>query len=458
MRVTTSTRSFWWLWRWREVRAAEQRAGADGEERRGSARALATKIEMAKQSPIFETPFETYTSSEVIGEGGPGRVYAVTNSAGHVFALKCLAPDRVTSERIKRFKNEIEFCQRHNHPNIIRVIDTGATLMKGVKCPFYVMKRYSGTLRTLMGKLKPDEIMRLFSQILDGVEAAHLGRVWHRDLKPENVLWNDHDNSLLVADFGIAHFEEEEIYTAVETKVAARMANFQYSAPEQRLRNAKVDHRADIFALGLILNELFTGEVLQGAGYKRIGDVNADYRYLDELVEPMIQQNPGNRPDSIETIKKELIGRKNAFVALQRYDESMKQVVSASEPPDFEPIRIVGLDYTGGVLKLKLSRNVPMGWAEEFNHPRGGHAAIMGYGPEMFNIGGDTASIGARESEKLIQDIVNYAKQYVDAANRGYVDRIRDLARKEEQQKRAALIKQVAEAELRKNILSNVKL
>jgi serine/threonine protein kinase len=309
-----------------------------------------------------------------------------------------------------------------------------------------------------MGNLMPDKIMTLFSQILNGVEAAHLANVWHRDLKSENVLYEQRENRVLVADFGITHFEEEEIYTAVETKLADRLANFQYSAPEQRVRNAKVDHRADIFALGLILNELFTGEILQGAGYKKIADITNNHAYLDDLVELITQQNPTNRPDSIEKIKKELIGRKNTSVALQQYDESKKQVVSATEPPEFEPIQIVSFDYQSGVLKLALSRNIPPGWAQEFQTPRGGHSAIMGYGPERFAIKGDTASIGVRGDERFIQDIINNAKDYVNAANRGYVQEMRARAKKEEQQQRAALEKQVAEAEMRKNILSKIKL
>ena len=293
---------------------------------------------MAKKSLVFETPFETYTSSGVLGEGGSGYVHSVTNSSGDLFALKYLNPDRITSEKLKRFKNEIEFCQRSNHQNIIRLIDTGSAVINDVKCPFYVMKRYSGTLRSLMREMPPEDVIRKFAQLLDGVEAAHLVKVWHRDLKPENVLWSDHENILVVADFGIAHFEEEEIYTAVETHVAARMANFQYSAPEQRIRNSSVDHRADIFALGLILNELFTGEIIQGAGYKKIGDLYAGYGYLDGIVEAMIQQKPEKRPQSIDAIKRELIGRKNESVALQKYDEVRQQVVKTAEPPEFEPI------------------------------------------------------------------------------------------------------------------------
>lgn len=421
---------------------------------------------MAKKETIFETPFEIYTSLEIIGEGGSGRVYSVTNSESEKFALKCLAHERITVERLKRFKNEIGFCQRNIHPNIIRVIDTGFTLVSDVRCPFYVMKHYSGTLRTHMDKLKPEEVLQLFSQILDGVEAAHIKEVWHRDLKPENVLWDSDKNNLVVADFGIAHFEEEEIFTAVETKVAAKMANFRYSAPEQRDRDANVDHRADIFSLGLILNEMFTGEVLQGAGYKNIGEVNSEYAYLDDVVEPMIQQAPENRPASIEEIKKELIGRKNEFVALQRYDEVKDQVVDVAEPPEFEPIKIVKFDYVGENLVIKLNRNAPPGWVHEFRNPHGGYGSIQGYGPHQFAINSDVINIHIQSHriyseeyiQKLIQQILDFVKQYVDSANKGYLLSLAERARSDEAEKTAALEKRVAEAKLRKNILSNVKL
>jgi len=413
---------------------------------------------MAYKLPVFETPFETYQATKVIGEGGAGRVYETTNTSGEIFAIKCLAPERVTSEKLKRFKNEIGFCQRQDHENIVRIIDAGAIFIKGVKCPFYVMKRYSGTLRTHMEDMQPDGALHAFAQIVNGVEAAHLLGVWHRDLKPENVLWNDNGNLLVIADFGIAHFEEDEIYTAVETKIAARMANFQYSAPEQRVRGAQVDHRADIFSLGLMLNELFTREIPQGAGFKRIEEINADYGYLDDIIDAMVQQNPQNRPESVGEIKKELIGRKNAFVALQRLDKTKKQVVSSTEPPGFKPITLTSFDYEGGTLTLSLSNNVPPGWTQEFQDPRGGHSFIHGYGPEYFQIRGNNASISIHEDENLIQQVVNNAKEYVAAANRGYVEQLREHAAQEERRLRAEYEKKVAEAELRKNILSKVKL
>ncbi len=413
---------------------------------------------MASKLPIFETPFESYQALKLLGEGGAGRVYEASDSAGNTVAIKYLVPERISAEKQKRFKNEISFCQKQDHGNILQILDTGVTYIRETKCPFYVMPLYSGTLRSRMANIQPNSVLTFFSQILDGVEAAHLMGVWHRDIKPENVLWSDEGNQFVVADFGIAHFEEDEIYTAVETKVASRMANFQYSAPEQRTRGEQVDHRADIFSLGLILNELFTGEIPQGTGYKRISDVDQEYSYLDEMVESIIQQQQENRPNSIEEIKKELIGQKNAFVALQRLEETKNHVVKENEPPEFEDIYITGIDYSNGILTLALSKNVPPGWSQEFQQPRDGHSSVMGYGPENFQFGVDQVTIRVREDANFVQKIVDHAKNYVSAANRGYIEQLREKGRQKEMKQREQYEKEVAEATLRKNILSRVKI
>ena len=91
----------------------------------------------------------------------------------------------------------------------------------------------------------------MFSKILDGVEAAHLRQIFHRDLKPENIPINPASGELVVADFGVAHFEEDDLIDSVQTKVGERLGNFEYAAPEQRRPGQVVDHRADIYSLGL---------------------------------------------------------------------------------------------------------------------------------------------------------------------------------------------------------------
>jgi len=145
------------------------------------------------------------------------------------------------------------------------------------RLPFYVMPLYDSSLRKLMeGGVSPGDVLKLFNDILDGVEAAHLQNVFHRDLKPENLLVEMPGRRIVVADFGIAHFEEEDLFTAVKTG-DERLANYRYSAPEQRTPGGSVDHRADIFALGLILNEMFTGELAQGTAHKLVAAADPNF-------------------------------------------------------------------------------------------------------------------------------------------------------------------------------------
>lgn len=257
---------------------------------------------------IFETLSNTYRSLDVIGQGGAGIVHRVIDQDEKELALKILCREPLTREAVKRFKNEIRVCERLDHPNITKVLDRGFSLEGEQKLPFYVMRLYGTTLRK---KMKTDwsvaERLMCFSRILDGVEAVHGYDVFHRDLKPENILIDEADDAVVVADFGIAHVAEELLFTLIETKKDEKLANFQYAAPEQRARGKVVDRRADIFALGLILNELFTGEIPQGTGYKRVVTAMSDYGDLDGLVEQMIQQEPDRRPQSIEDVKKQIV-------------------------------------------------------------------------------------------------------------------------------------------------------
>jgi hypothetical protein len=256
---------------------------------------------------IFKTAFSTYTAGRVLGEGGTGRVYEALDGDGAKWALKCLKPENVTESRCKRFKNEMAFCKENKHPNIIKVDDWGLTEVAGQEVPFYIMPLYPKTLRHLMRDgIDSNVILALFRQILDGIEAAHKQGVWHRDLKPENLLYDPDSRRVVIADFGIAHFAEHLLQTTIQTGPQERLANFQYAAPEQRTRS-KVDHRADIYALGLILNEMFTGQLLQGTGHKTIGSIAPAYARIDVAVDRMVRQSPAERPQSIAEVR-QLLG------------------------------------------------------------------------------------------------------------------------------------------------------
>ncbi|MFA7254551.1 MAG: serine/threonine-protein kinase [Candidatus Omnitrophota bacterium] len=409
-----------------------------------------------KNPKSFETACGDYSVVSVIGEGGAGRVFLVRDHSGKEMALKCLYPELITTERRKRFKNEIDFCQRECHENLIRVIDSGLMICADGKTPFYVMPFFPMTLRALIEKRIPsDKVLPIFNQILNGVEAAHLLGVTHRDLKPENILYDPNRDLIVVADFGIAHFEEDVLATTVETQPASKMANFSYAAPEQRSKGSNVDLRVDIYALGLILNEMFTTKVPHGTGYQKIETVAPSYTYLDSLIEIMIQQSPGARPSNIEDIKKGLIGRKNSFVVLQHLDAKKHEVVLASTPQQFTPIKLKGVDWSKGMLLFELDQVPPRKWIELFQNPSG-YSAIYGYGPSAIGFQKNTAMI--RIEERLAQQIVNHFKEYLNSANREYQKHLSTEAAQRELEQRRQLEQEIAEAETRGRILKNVKI
>ena len=318
------------------------------------------------------------------------------------------------------------------------------------------MPRLAETLRGLMNRsINADQVLPLFAQVLDGVEAAHLLGVIHRDIKPENILHHPHESRLLIADFGIAHFEEEELFTAVESKQNDRLANFLYAAPEQRVRNALVDRRADIFALGLLLNEMFTGAVPQGAGYRTISSVAPAFSYLDPIVESMIQQEPSRRPNSIDEVKKGLLKRQNEFIALQRLDEKKREVVPAYQPDEVAPIDIGNIDWDGETLTIKLTRVPEQGWVNRFQQPLEGYSAVSGKGPQAFRFNDNKAQI--RSPERQVQALVEHFANYLGMATRGYQRDLQAAADTRRAQEQERLRREQVMAEARTRVLRNLK-
>jgi serine/threonine protein kinase len=263
---------------------------------------------------------------------------------------------------------------------------------------------------------------------------------------------------LLIADFGIARFEEEDLFTAIETKDTARLANFQYAAPEQRGRGNEVDNRTDIYALGLILNEMFTNEVPYGTGYKTIESRVPDYQYLDSLVTEMLRQSPLERPSSIEIIKGELIGRKNAFIEKQKISKLKQTVVKESDLDDpliLDPPRIVNFDYERDNLILFFNKPLNHNWIQAL-YRMGSYSSLMGKGPEAFSISGNKATINARENE--IQDIINHFKNWIPIANRRYEEKLRSDIKEDAERERQRIAREIAEREQRERILKNIKI
>lgn len=415
-------------------------------------------VTMLKNKLTFETTFGLYVVDELLGEGGAGRVFGGIGPDGAV-AVKVLAEERASSDKRRRFKNEISFLARSRHPNIVPVLDHGVSRGSPVNGPFYIMPRYDGSLRNLMHQGIPaPEVLALFAQILDGVEAAHLQGVIHRDLKPENILWDGSQRKLAIGDFGIARFNEDLIATLVDTAPSQRLANFQYAAPEQRIPRATVTHLADIYALALILSEMFTGAVPLGTGYKLIASVDKQFEFLDPLVAKMLAQAPGERPGTIGDLKGLIQRYRTEAVSLQRISKIDGRVIAANtvdEPLAHEPPRLIQADWDRGLLILTLDRPVNPQWIEALQN-LGSYSSVMGKPPAAFSFNGAKTMVNAMEHE--VQAVIDHFKTWLPRATETLRQRLEDAARRSDQQQREQHRRDRDEEEKRLRVLRNIQI
>lgn len=395
-----------------------------------------------KQPVAVETAFASYSLTEVLGEGGAGRVYGGVGPDGPI-AIKVLSEKTATTEKKRRFKNEIAFLSRNKHPNIVTVTDYGVAKTGSIAGPFYVMKRFDGSLRDLLrDKLSPKNKLDAFSKILDGVEAAHMQGVTHRDLKPENILVARASSELAVADFGIASFTADLLITAVETGPTQRMANFQYAAPEQRISGRVVGQPADIYALAMILNEMFTQNIPHGTDYQLIGQVQKEFGFLDAVVAKALKQNPSERYGSVAELKTAIALHHSEFLSLQKISKIDATVIPASEvdePLARVPPRVVGAEWDDNFLVLKLDRRVTPEWIDALRDI-GSYTSVRGAEPHAFQFQGDTARV--RVGPDSAQMVLDYFKEWLPRATQRLDYNLRNAARLKEQELREKLARE----------------
>ncbi len=196
-----------------------------------------------------------YVDGRELGRGGFGKVCECARAEdGGVFAKKVLTDD--TPEIVRRFQREVRILSALDHPRIIKVVAHHLS-----EPPlWYVMPCYSRSLRDLIDVIKndPPRVNRIFAAILEGVEYAHSQGIVHRDLKPENILLNS-DDDVVISDFGLGLELDRE--TTRLTFTGRGMGTFDYMAPEQMQDAKRASPRSDVFSLGQILFEMYTGNV-----------------------------------------------------------------------------------------------------------------------------------------------------------------------------------------------------
>lgn len=229
-----------------------------------------------------------------------GAVYKVRQkSLDRIVALKIFLVRDEHPQFEERFLREARTLARLSHPNIVTVFDFG----QRDDCHFLLMEYVDGlNLRQVSQgtRLSAQHALQLVPQLCDALQFAHDNGVVHRDIKPENVLM-DQQGNLKIADFGLAKLTGNNVGTAL-TQTQQVMGTINYMAPEQREKPTEVDHRADIYSLGVVIYELLTGELPLGRFQPPSKKVHVDVR-LDEVVLRALEKEPELRYQNASEFK-----------------------------------------------------------------------------------------------------------------------------------------------------------
>jgi serine/threonine protein kinase len=259
--------------------------------------------ELAKDFPQLEI-------LEFIGQGGMGAVYrARQKQLDRMVALKILPPEVATGPGFaERFTREARALAKLNHPHIVTLYEFGQT--DGLF--YFLMEFVDGVnLRQLLNasRMAAKEALAIVPQICDALQFAHEKGIVHRDIKPENILLNK-AGQVKIADFGVAKIigqtqaeSSESAPSSNElTEAGSVLGTPSYMAPEQISHPLEVDHRADIYSLGVVFYQMLTGELPVANLVPPSTKVQMDVR-LDEVVLRALEKKPELRFQQISEVK-----------------------------------------------------------------------------------------------------------------------------------------------------------
>ncbi len=257
-----------------------------------------------------------YKLTAVLGGGGMGLVYEASRTESATFegpevaAIKVLSPAFSRDPQfVERFRREADALTRLRHQNLIEVYARGEDEQP---CHFFIMERFYGDdLRSLVSKgtVSPKGTAAIIKQAAAGLAYAHAQGIVHRDIKPANILLRgdpSSDGSVKVVDFGVAQLATSSYTLTSLTSSDLILGTINYMSPEQRVDASQIDHRADIYALGVVAYELLTGRLPIGA-FEPPSQLRSSLgRAVDRAVLAALRRAPEHRPDSVELFAERL--------------------------------------------------------------------------------------------------------------------------------------------------------
>lgn len=231
-----------------------------------------------------------------LGKGGMGAVYkAMQPSLNRIVAIKVLPGDFAKDpDAVARFHREAQTVAMLSHPNIVQIIDKGED--QGIL--YFAMEYVEGTSLDVVlrqRRLSLQEVVQIIKQIGRGLGAAHRAGVVHRDLNPRNILVSPTLTVVKLADFGISRVESVARTLGTLTTREMTLGSLHYLAPEQAVDATAVDHRADIYSLGVVFYEALTGRMPLGK-FSLPSELNKDLpSEIDPVVLKCLATEPENR-------------------------------------------------------------------------------------------------------------------------------------------------------------------
>ncbi len=270
-----------------------------------------------------------YVVRQQLGEGGMGAVYLAEHpQIGKRVALKVLHAELAANVDITtRFFHEAKAVNDIGHPNIVDILDFGSMTTERGPLVYLVMELLTGsTLTTVIeqGAIDPQRTVRIALQIADALAASHAKGIVHRDLKPDNIMLvaRGRDEQVKLLDFGIAKMTAGT--TSTKTRTGMVMGTPRYMSPEQCEGRGNIDHRTDIYALGIVLYEMLTGRLpFNGSGY---GEILV--KQMTEAPVPLSTVRPGISPHLEQIVLKALQKRPEERFA------TMEELASALAQPE----------------------------------------------------------------------------------------------------------------------------
>jgi serine/threonine-protein kinase len=234
---------------------------------------------------------DRYRLERELGTGGMATVYLAEDLKHHrQVAVKVLRPDLAATMGAERFEREIQVAARLQHPHILGVLDSG----EAGGFFYYVMPYVEGeTLRDRIarsGELPVTDTLRLLGEITEALAVAHGAGVVHRDIKPENILLSG--RHALVMDFGVAKAVTEASGRQQLTTAGVALGTPSYMAPEQATADPQLDHRVDIYALGVLAYEMLTGY----PPFHGLSPQQTLAAHITQAPAPIAQRRPGVAP------------------------------------------------------------------------------------------------------------------------------------------------------------------